>query len=32
MPCREATIRYAMIDLLKHPPPEFKAVITNHFK
>eukprot|EP00967_Tisochrysis_lutea_P006097 scaffold7211_cov21-Tisochrysis_lutea.AAC.4 len=29
---REGTIRYAMIDLLKHPPPEFKAVILNHFR
>jgi hypothetical protein len=28
----EATIRYAMVDLLKHPPPEFKEAIQMHFR
>lgn len=29
---REATIKWAMIDQLQHPPAEFAAVIQAHFK
>ncbi|KAJ9515878.1 hypothetical protein QJQ45_016937, partial [Haematococcus lacustris] len=29
---REATLRYAMIDLLKHPPAELEAIIKTHFR
>jgi hypothetical protein len=29
---REATIRWAMIDQLLHPPAEFASVIRAHFK
>jgi hypothetical protein len=29
---REATIRWAMIDQLQHPPAEFASVIRAHFK
>lgn len=29
---REATLRYAMLDLLKHPPAEFKEAIEAHFR
>ena len=28
----EGTIRYAMIDLLQHPPPELEGVIKAHFR
>jgi hypothetical protein len=25
-------VRYAMIDMLKRPPPGFEDVVTNHFR
>lgn len=31
-PLREATIRYAMLEPLRKPTPEFETVIRNHFR
>ena len=28
----EATVRYAMLDIVKHPPAEFKDVVEAHFR
>jgi hypothetical protein len=28
----EGTLRYAMIDLIQHPPSEFESVIKAHFR
>jgi len=29
---RRCTVKHAMLDMLKHPPPAFKSVIVEHFK